>query len=46
MALFESFDRRIDKINSTLAKYGIKDLEECKKIWEEFFAARPPKPKK
>ncbi len=32
MALFESFDRRIDKINATLAKYGIKDLEECKKI--------------
>ena len=36
MALFESFDRRIDKINATLAKYGIKDLEECKKRIKDF----------
>ncbi len=32
MALFESYERRIDKINATLAEYGIKDLEEAKKI--------------
>ncbi|MBQ2724001.1 MAG: GGGtGRT protein [Clostridia bacterium] len=29
---FESFDRRINQINEVLAKYGIKDLEECKEI--------------
>ena len=32
MALFESYERRIDKINATLAEYGIKDLEEAKQI--------------
>ncbi len=32
MALFESYERRIDNINSVLAEYGIADLEECKKI--------------
>jgi len=32
MALFESYERRIDKINATLSEYGIKDLDECKKI--------------
>ena len=25
---FEGYERRIDKINSELAKYGMKDLEE------------------
>ena len=31
MALFESYERRIDKINACLAEYGIKDIEEAKK---------------
>lgn len=30
MALFESYERRIDKINSVLSKYGIKSVEECR----------------
>jgi hypothetical protein len=29
MALFESYERRIDKINGVLAEYGIKSVEEC-----------------
>lgn len=32
MELFESYERRIDKINEVLKKYEIKDLEEAKKI--------------
>ena len=32
MALFEGYDRRIEKINKTLKEYGIKSIEECKKI--------------
>ena len=32
MALFESYERRIDKINSVLAQYGIRSVEECKEI--------------
>lgn len=32
MALFESYERRIDKINAVLAKYGISSVEECKEI--------------
>ena len=32
MALFESYDRRIDQINATLAKYGIASIEEAKQI--------------
>lgn len=35
MALFESYERRIDKINKVLAQYGIKDLEEAKKICDD-----------
>lgn len=30
--LFESYDRRIDKINATLNKYGIKSIEEAKAL--------------
>ena len=30
--LFESYDRRIDKINAVLKEYGIADLEEAKQI--------------
>ena len=32
MALFESYERRIDKINSVLNSYGIASLEEAEKI--------------
>lgn len=32
MALFESYDRRIGKINSVLNSYGIKDIDEAKTI--------------
>ena len=32
MALFESYDRRIDKINAVLNEYGIKSIEEAKAI--------------
>ena len=32
MALFESYERRIDKINSVLAQYGISNIEECRDI--------------
>ena len=32
MALFESYERRIDKINSVLAKDGIGSVEECRDI--------------
>ena len=32
MALFEGYERRIEKINSVLNKYGISSLEEAKKV--------------
>ena len=32
MALFESYERRIDKINSVLAQYGISSIEACRDI--------------
>ena len=32
MALFESYERRIDQINAALNKYGIKDIDEAKAI--------------
>ena len=32
MALFESYERRIDKINAVLAQYDIKSIEEAKAI--------------
>ena len=32
MLLFESYERRIDKVNATLHQYGIKDLDEAKEI--------------
>ena len=35
MALFESYERRINQILPVLNKYGIKDLEEAKKVCEE-----------
>ena len=35
MALFESFERRIDKINSVLNSYGIASIEEAEKITKD-----------
>ena len=32
MALFESYERRIDQINACLKEYGISSIEECKEI--------------
>ena len=35
MALFESYERRIEQVNATLKKYGISSIEEAKKICDE-----------
>ncbi len=35
MALFESYERRIGKINGVLAQYGIGSVEECRAICQE-----------
>ena len=35
MALFESYDRRIDQINKALNDNGISSIEEAKKICDE-----------
>jgi len=35
MALFESYERRIDQINKTLQSYGINSIEDAKKICDE-----------
>jgi len=32
MALFESYERRIDKINACIKEYGINSVEECREI--------------
>ena len=32
MALFESYDRRIDKLSGVLSQYGISSVEECREI--------------
>ena len=34
MALFESYERRIDKINAVLNSYGIASIEEANQICE------------
>ena len=35
MAMFEGYDRRIDKINAEMAKYGIESLEQAKEITDK-----------
>ena len=35
MALFESYERRIDKINQVLNSYGIASIEEAEKITKD-----------
>ncbi len=35
MALFESYERRIEQVNATLKNYGISSIEEAKKICDE-----------
>ena len=35
MAIFESYERRIDQINAALNKYDISSIEEAKKITDE-----------
>ena len=32
MALFENYDRRINKINGVLAQYGLSSVEECREL--------------
>ncbi len=32
MALFEGYERRVDKINAALKEYGINSIEECRDI--------------
>ena len=35
MALFEGYERRIEKINAVLAQYGIQSIEEAKTICDQ-----------
>ena len=32
MALFEGYERKIDKINGVLAQYGLESVEACREI--------------
>ena len=36
MALFESYERRVDHINEVIAQYGIGSIEECRKICNDY----------
>ena len=40
MALFESYERRIDKINEVLAGYGIASIEEAQKMPDLMYTIR------
>ena len=35
MALFESYERRIGKINGVLAQYGLESVEKCRELCQE-----------
>ena len=35
MALFESYERRIEKINGVLAQYGLESVEKCRELCQE-----------
>ena len=35
MALFEGYERKIDKINGVLAQYGLASVEACREICTE-----------
>ena len=35
MALFEGYERKIDKINGVLAQYGLNSVEECREICQK-----------
>ncbi len=32
MSLFESYERRVDKINGVIKEYGLKSIEECRDL--------------
>ena len=32
MALFEGYERKIDKINGVLAQYGLESVEQCREL--------------
>jgi hypothetical protein len=36
MALFEGYEQRIEQINALLSEYGIKDLQEARKICDDY----------
>ena len=40
MALFESYDRRIDHINAVLNEYGINGIEDAKALYEPCLPSR------
>ena len=40
MALFESYERRIDKINEVLAGYGISSIEEAQRMPDLMYTIR------
>ena len=35
MALFEGYERRVDKVTSVLKQYGINSIEEARKVVED-----------
>lgn len=35
MALFEGYERRIDKINGVLREYGLENIEQAKTVCEQ-----------
>ena len=35
MALFEGYERKIDKINGVLAQYGLESVEACRELCKE-----------